>query len=369
MKKVEEYENSYMPISVEETTENFTDVTEYDFEDITYDESSHCDRPSDSYDGGNIYSNETLGKCVGPLVADTVKGVDLNDLLERHGMMIKYDDVRYEELFSKLKEGIERNGEIDEDTFNDIFFGKITAIAKNCYNSFKCSFVCEHIADIFNEAYMLIYKKSIHHFFYNADDSLPKDRISYLKWCKTCITNSIRSKLRGKKKIDLAYLRFDGYDDGENDDPVSTLPSFDPTPEQTVIARSMICEMFRYVARINSKPEKKLIWFAIQLGILGGAATDKIGANHMVYDKCGNMTVSEFAEYVISLADEIEWLELTSTDKEMLCNGVSDEKYNGKTLSALVSGDKDTEETFLKKISDWVFKINSSLSNTRDAVI
>ena len=345
---------------------------DYGFEDVAYDEQKSPSRPSNKYEGMNAYSSESEWKYCGPLVADTMKGISFAELLEKHGMTIKYSDERYSELFEKLKKGIEENHEIDEDVFNDIFFGKITPIAKNCYNSFKCSFVCEHVNDIFNEAYMLIYKKSIHHFFLRPDEEgkepMEKDEISYLKWCKTCILNSIRSKLRGRNKIDLVQLRYDSGDseDDERTDPSSNLPSTNPTPEQIAIERSMITEMFRYVARLRSKPEKKLMWFAIQLYILNGSATDKIAANHFVYEECASMTLSEFASFVLDLLDGVGWMKINSAERQMLCsgvfeNGAKSEKCSER-LSVLVAGDNDEESAFLKKISDWVFKINSSLS-------
>lgn len=343
--------------------------SDYGFEDVSYGEMTGFGRPDNKYEGINAYSDEGVRKYCGPLVTDTVKGVSFDDLLEKHGMMIKYSDERYSELFSALKKGIEENCEIDEDIFNDIFFGKISAIVKNCYNSFRCSFACEHIGDIFNEAYMLIYKKTIHRFFYNPASDLPKDEISYLKWCKTCITNSIRSKLRGKNKIDLAYLRFDGFDgdDADKEEYIRNIPSGNPTPEQIVIERAMINEMFSYVASLNSKPEKKLMWFAIQLCILNGSASDKIAANHMVYDECSEMTLAEFAKYVMTLSYGIEWLELKANDIEELCEGITEKSVENARIKALVSGENGDEGAFLKKISDWAFKINSSLNQLRGA--
>ncbi len=344
--------------------------TDYGFEDVPYDEKTGFGRPSEKYEGMNVYSDEGKRRYCGPLVADTVKGVSLDDLLEKHGMMIKYTDERYSELYAALKSGIDGNRGIDEDVFNDIFFGKISAIVKNCYNKFKCSFACEHINDVFIEAYMLIYKKSIHHFFLNPAPDLPKDEVSYLKWCKVCITNNIKSKLRGKRKIDLAYLRFDGFDgeDADKDEYIRNLPSEDPTPEQTVIMRDTLGEIFSYVASLNSKPEKKLTWIAIHLLILSGTAFDKISANHIIYEECAEMTLAEFANYVLSLADKIEWLDFDSCSAEKLCREIIGESKDGETrMKNLVSS--EGEGAFLKKISDWVFKINSSLNQLRIATL
>lgn len=346
------------------------DRAEFDFEDIPYDSFVPG---SVRYDGmENTWVKGEVGGAFEPTCADTVRGMDPAELFDRHRGIIKYDEARFDYLYEELKRGIYERGEIDEDVFNDIFFGKITPIVKNCYNSFRCSFVCENVSDIFNEAYMLIYKKSIHHFFCRPDDdgSLPKDKVSYLKWCKTCIMNSIKSKLRGKKKIDLVSLRHEAPErDGETTDPMSLLPDTAPTPEQVMIERSMIEDMFRYVACLNSKPEKKLVWYALQLLILDGTASDKIAANHIVYDECSNKTLAEFALWVLEMLDQIEWININAENRISLCDGVFDGtgiSEKGRTaLSDLISGksdDSSREGVFLKKISDWVFKINSSLS-------
>ena len=96
---------------------------DYGFEDVAYDEENGSARPSNKYEGMNAYSSEGEWKYCGPLVADTMKGISFAELLEKHGMTIKYSDERYEELFEKLKKGIEEDYEIDEDVFNEIFFG------------------------------------------------------------------------------------------------------------------------------------------------------------------------------------------------------------------------------------------------------
>lgn len=266
-------------------------------------------------------------------------------------------DAQYLELYDSLVTKIVSHGELDGDIFYSIYEAKIKPIVYNVFSGYTFLFSSFNMEDIFQDIFVLLWKKSVPCYFLREKydkyrNNLENDAKTYLGWCRKVSANFVTSKLRKRS------LR----STGSTDDPeVPIVVAGDERGFDAVIHKESINCIYRFVSRLSSKLEMKLVWYGIYDLIYSGECDNKISANRVFLERSLGKTIGELYAETLRCIEGDLGINLSDEDKKKMENELSKE-VESKLMKDIVLADL-MNGRFDSKISDWVYKINKKLAD------
>ena len=259
----------------------------------------------------------------------------------------------YEEKFHQVIEGFRRQDESVKPILVEITNAAVAKVVNKWASGRAPSDAVEFKENAYQDINAHVWKKFLFGFLMKdgPEGQINDNLYSYIAWARTAAENVLRDKYRKEVRYKKAQ---DIVVEKAVDSDLTTCN----LGEKRTEAKEQLKSAFDIVLSRDIEIYKVLTWIAEFLLVLEYNA-DMIGIRELIEVSFADVTLDEMARLLEWRADDFEWLEMSSEQKQKVSQALDKPWKDGRRY-----GDVKYKECFMKKggrytISDWINRVNN----------